>query len=257
MVSGFDSCGNCIRVVPRCEGLHGHQRKDGTMKRISSEKCNVAWFRLAECVSRGEQEKAFGVYRLLSHSLDDQALVQQLAGDLFLSFNDEQMALEKYERAADLYQRAGHVHSAVSVYDHMLTIDPSLHVHRPYLARLHERLGALQKKGKEGRKGKGTHATTSTPFESLLTASDWEGAANHAGAAPQAEQPGLYRSLIVAMVSKDAALAEQARPYVTVVLDTLLSSEEDTQVQQFFAELKAVSKECYRYARDYAKKEKK
>ncbi len=66
------------------------------MKQVPSGKYTIAWFKLAECVSRGEKERALGVYRLLSHSLDDSALVCQLEGDIFLSFNDKQQAVTNY-----------------------------------------------------------------------------------------------------------------------------------------------------------------
>ena len=58
------------------------------MKHLPSDKYNVAWFKLAECVARGEKEKALGVYRLLVHSLDEPAFIRQLEGDLLLAFKD-------------------------------------------------------------------------------------------------------------------------------------------------------------------------
>ena len=51
-----------------------------------SDKYTIAWFKLAECVAKGEKEKAFGVYRLLMHSLEDQAYAYQLEGDLLDAF---------------------------------------------------------------------------------------------------------------------------------------------------------------------------
>jgi len=95
------------------------------MKPVSPEKYNVAWFKLAECVARGEQERAFGVYRLLSHSFEDRAFAQQLAGDLYLAFQDSKSAVQKYEDAAYLYKQSGRLCEAAAVYDHLCTIDPS------------------------------------------------------------------------------------------------------------------------------------
>jgi hypothetical protein len=37
------------------------------MKQTQVDKHTIAWFKIAECVSRGEKERALGVYRLLSH----------------------------------------------------------------------------------------------------------------------------------------------------------------------------------------------
>jgi len=95
------------------------------MKPTSSDKYSVAWFKLAECVTRGEQERAFGVYRLLAHSFEDKAFALQLAGDLYLAFSDSASAVAKYEMAAQLYQESGRTGEAAAVYEHLYTISPA------------------------------------------------------------------------------------------------------------------------------------
>lgn len=84
-------------------------------------KYSIAWFKIADFVSRGEKERALGVYRLLSHSFEDRALVLQLEADILLSCNDDR-AIEKYEQSALLYQQAGRLYEAVGVYEHIMTI---------------------------------------------------------------------------------------------------------------------------------------
>jgi tetratricopeptide (TPR) repeat protein len=111
------------------------------MKRSSSEQYTVAWFTLAECVSRGEKERAFGVYRLLSHSLDDRALAIQLEGDLFCAFQMFMQAMDRYQNAARIYNKAGRFLEAASVYEHIRTIYPDdLHCKKELL----ELYGILQ-----------------------------------------------------------------------------------------------------------------
>jgi|GEM_PF-2631593 len=94
------------------------------MKSVFTEKKNVAWFTLAECVARGERERAFGVYRLLSHSLDDRALAAQLEGDLLCAFNMPDEALERYDRAMRVYKQNGKLLEAAAVCEHMRFIAP-------------------------------------------------------------------------------------------------------------------------------------
>ncbi len=93
------------------------------MKQVEADKYNVAWFKLADCIARGEKERAIGVYRLLSHSLDDKALACQLFADILLSFQDEQ-AHTKYKEAATLYQDTHRILEAAAVYEHLCTIQP-------------------------------------------------------------------------------------------------------------------------------------
>lgn len=90
------------------------------MKHLNAEKYNLAWFKLAECVSRKEKERALGVYRLLSHSLGNDALATQLYGDLLLGFNDKAGAIEKYLQAADIYKKSENTIEAIAVYEHLL-----------------------------------------------------------------------------------------------------------------------------------------
>ena len=107
------------------------KRGVGIMKYIQSEKYNLAWFRLAECVSRGERERAMGVYRLLSHSLGDDALAAQLKGDLLLCFNDE-LASKKYLEAANLYKKSQKTIEAIAVYEHLLLLENDQTDTNPY-----------------------------------------------------------------------------------------------------------------------------
>lgn len=78
--------------------------KRGCRMSISANKYNIAWFKLAECVSRGEKERALGVYRLLAHSLDDRAVASQLEGDILYTFGDKVMAKNRYDRAIAWYK---------------------------------------------------------------------------------------------------------------------------------------------------------
>ena len=89
------------------------------MKLERSEKYNIAWFKLAECVSRREKERALGVYRLLSHSFDNVAVAHQLEGDILLAFEQNDEAREQYEKAAKAYKQQEQVMQAIAVYDHL------------------------------------------------------------------------------------------------------------------------------------------
>lgn len=92
------------------------------MKQTQAEKYSVAWFKLAECISRREKERALGVYRLLSHSFENLGVRFQLEGDILLGFNDVQGALALYEKAAQLFLEQKEWAYAAAVYDHLFTL---------------------------------------------------------------------------------------------------------------------------------------
>lgn len=93
------------------------------MRYVPNDKYTIAWFKLAECVAKGEKEKAFGVYRLLMHSFDDQAYAYQLEGDLLGAFQD-QRAIEKYTHAAQLYIQNNRFKEAAMLYNDLITMVP-------------------------------------------------------------------------------------------------------------------------------------
>ncbi len=115
------------------------------MKQARSDKRTVAWFKLAECISRGEKERALGVYRLLSHSFNDQAVARQLEGDIHLSFNNEKDAIAQYDKAADLYQKSKRLLEAAAVYEHILTLQGDNVRFRKNIVELYQQLGINSK----------------------------------------------------------------------------------------------------------------
>ena len=110
------------------------------MRQIPSEKLSIAWFKLADCVARGEKERALGVYRLLSHSIKDDAVQAQLQADLFISFNDKESAIKNYIRAADLYEKSGKLFHAVGLYEQLLLLSPQNESFTNTLDRLYREL---------------------------------------------------------------------------------------------------------------------
>lgn len=88
------------------------------MKTLPSQKSNLAWFKLADFVVKGEKERALGVYKLLTHSVPDKAFCCQLEADIFLAFGDEQ-AIDKYHAAANLYKKQGLYYKAIAVYEYV------------------------------------------------------------------------------------------------------------------------------------------
>lgn len=97
---------------------YDHVKIDG-----SNSRC-IAWFKLAELVSRREKEKALSLYRLISHSFSDKAYILQVEGDILWSLEDRN-ALEKYSQAAYLYKKEKNLLSAAAIYEHVFSLTPT------------------------------------------------------------------------------------------------------------------------------------
>lgn len=110
------------------------------MRHLPADKYNVAWFKLAEFVVRGEKERALGMYRLLMHSINDRALALQLEGDLLLSFNDEAAAM-KYRLSAQAYREEQRIMEAIAVYEHLVSCKTSTSEDLHKLLELYQEVG--------------------------------------------------------------------------------------------------------------------
>ncbi len=88
---------------------------------MQSGKCSIAWFKLAEFTNRREKERALLFYRLLVHSINNEAVACQLEGDLFAAFND-QRALDCYRRAARMYTQMNKAVHAEVLYELIKTL---------------------------------------------------------------------------------------------------------------------------------------
>jgi tetratricopeptide (TPR) repeat protein len=115
------------------------------MKQTQSDKHTIAWFKIADCVSRGEKERALGVYRLLSHSFNDGAVARQLEADIYLSFGEQDLAIPLYEQAIELYQKSQRFLEAVAVCEHLLTMNDNDLMIRREAIKLHNMLSNVPK----------------------------------------------------------------------------------------------------------------
>lgn len=108
------------------------------------DKFSIAWFKLAEFVSRNEKEKALAIYKLLKHSLPEEAIAHQLEGDLLLAFDDPE-APECYKKAAKIYLNNGDIIKAATIYEHCLKLLPDSRNHLIALIKLYSHLNDSRK----------------------------------------------------------------------------------------------------------------
>ncbi len=213
------------------------------MKHVESDKYSVAWFKLADCIARGEKERALGVYRLLSHSLDDPALVCQLQADILLSFQDER-AQEKYKEAAILYRERNRLVEAAAVYEHLVTLDPHTIAYRLEMISLYQQLGIASKATQYVR----------NLIEYLLQRDQWKKAIevvdqyDTAGDTQFAAQ--LHELMLFYLASKDV-LPDTVVVHAKKALDAWLELDNQQAIKKLLSKLKATNEKIYAYVYDY------
>lgn len=107
-------------------------------------KQSIAWFKLAECVDRGEKEKALAFHRLLTHSFTDHAFIKKLEGDILAFFQDNH-AHSVYEQAADLYFKQEKLFEAAMIYEYLLLLHPDHVLYKQKVVTLFQELGHHEK----------------------------------------------------------------------------------------------------------------
>ncbi len=93
------------------------------MKQSALEKTSIAWFKLAECIERGEKERALKLYRLLMHSHNHEAYRKKLEADLLVFF-DTKKSLIYYHEAIILYEQSGNKQEVIFIYEYLIKIFP-------------------------------------------------------------------------------------------------------------------------------------
>lgn len=214
------------------------------MKQVPSDKYNVAWFKLADCIARGEKERALGVYRLLSHSLDDHALATQLHADILLSFQDPK-ANDAYKKAAQLYKEQERYLQAAAIYEHLLTLEPDILEHRIAIIELYQLLG-INSKVREYVMGLVRY---------LLEKDDWKTASQMAheydGAGDYAFAATLHELVMFYMISTHEVLPDTIMAHARCAIDAWQEGGDEQAIEAMLQKIAAMDKTIAGYARDY------
>lgn len=220
-------------------------KEEKTMKQLSKEKYQIAWFKLSEFVKKGEKERALGIYRLLIHSIDDPAFAKQLEGDLLLFF-DEPTALESYVDAADRYQKMGKLAQATAIYEHLVMLAPENTLFIKQLAKLYRSLNhptriqfSMQRLIKPIIKAKQISALQQA-FEHIMPILNEE------------EQAVLYQTAVEALLKHDRKNTDTIMPLVELTINSLKQSND--QLKKFIARLGAIDKDYQQEAIKLSKK---
>lgn len=216
------------------------------MRQLPSDKYNVAWFKLAEFVVRGEKERALGIYRLLVHSFDDHALALQLEGDLLLSFNDIEAAKEKYILAAQAYIKIKKLIEAAAVYEHLHTLASDQEEFLLQLLELYQeiamtnRFALILKQLSELYLKKNLFDKVVTLFE------------QHELVLEIHQKADIY-ALITFHVVKQKNMHDQGDIFLLKTLDLLMESSDTQQLPNFLMKLDSFNTEYYKKALSYIK----
>lgn len=205
------------------------------MRFLPSDKYNVAWFKLAECVSRGERERALGVYRLLAHSFDDTAFSRQLEGDILLAFDDIAGALDRYHEAVVLYQQSQRILEAAAICEHLIVLDPQKQEYITMLAEFYGELNIAVK------------AATYTHMACALALAQND-LPQMAGLLEQLERYasveetiGMRQQLLWAYMRLTPLAHEPGIQQMKKIIDGLIQGEDQKRLQQFMMSLEEQS----------------
>ena len=209
------------------------------MRHLPANKYNIAWFKLAECVSRGEKERALGVYRLLSHSLEDEAFVYQLEGDILLAFGDTLGSIQRYMHALQAYKRDERYVEAAAIAEHIFHITDEKLIYAHQLVALYSQLRMHAKAWEYGMYVVRFHSAAGNFDEAIVML---DALAHDDGCEQYYARKELFFSMIVYdKVPRDVLVAQGNK-----VIDLMCMLDDHHESQQFFIELENTDADLYR-----------
>jgi hypothetical protein len=219
------------------------------MKQSQSNKYSVAWFKIADFVTRGQKERALGLHRLLAHSIGDNALNLQLEGDILLSCNDNR-ALEKYQAAALYYQKEERLCQALAIYEHILLLRPGCSQTILFLIALYNRSAQYHYAEQYAQLLVYTLAQAKKILLliSLIQEMDFE---------PERALKEIIMPTVKELLLCSAITREEIMVFAKALIDRLLQPHSVNLTQHFLHELTSINKEWGLYFTQYvASKEK-
>ncbi len=223
------------------------ETKESAMRQVPADKYNIAWFKLAEFVARGEKERALGIYRLLLHSFNDRAFSYQLEGDLLWSFSDEQ-AIDKYMLAAQLYFKEGRLNEAIAIYELLVSLRPN---HEQYIHQLIELYQTIKNTQR-------LVATTENLCDLMLERSDW--ATTHQfimrceKITSREQCVPLYQKYALALVKDPKSPQQEVKKAIQAFMDRAIEDTQTAVLQQFLTTVEMINKDYYQIACGLLKK---
>lgn len=213
------------------------------MMALQTGKYSIAWFKLAEFVMRREKERALAIYRLLAHSLRDEAFAYQLEGDLLLSFGDDK-AITSYAKAASLYEQKEEFREAVALYEHIATLVPDGITYLKKMFELYSRLGNEIK----------SVQAFQVLMKALYAQSNIEEIDNvlHNLAIPPTRLLRLYHEhLVIYLLEKKYTKDVYIYAHIEKAI-MMLEQKSDKQLEPFMAKIADLNGNAYEYANHYA-----
>lgn len=120
-------------------------RRGRVLPKEANVQSNVAWFKLAEFIRRGEKERALSLYRLLTHSIADESFLKKLEADIWFSFSPKKSE-SFYNEAAHAYVKVGQNVEALSVFELLVARCPANGMYCEKVILLCDQLGCKDKK---------------------------------------------------------------------------------------------------------------
>jgi tetratricopeptide (TPR) repeat protein len=208
---------------------------------------SIAWFKIADCVMRGEKERALGVHRLLAHSLDDEAVASQLEGDIMFACGDIDRALQAYNDAAEKYNVLKKYEQAAGVYEHMLLLKSTDTLLYSALLRVYSAAGIMQQLVRitvlyiEFLKNSTDTTLMKKVVEEVMLGLN------------SSVQVVLARQLLELSFLETEEMVLFQRYLVTIVIKAYRESADQLKIQDFIEYLRQHKLQLFAYALDYTK----
>ena len=220
------------------------------MSAVSSGKASVAWFKLAECMRRGEKERSLSVYRLLVHSLPDKAVAWQLKGDILAAFSLENDAADAYAHAAELFEQNHKYGQAAYAYHCIVHYNPRWYHGYDVLVRWYAARGLYKKARTLADRSVYVLITDKHITRAYEMIQYYKAYFNHLHIAQ------LYEVFVCQSLQQAHGIADRTMINTTIAhtIDTYQQEHKQQALQAFVDTLATLDEQTYAYAQAYYEK---
>jgi len=214
---------------------------------MPSTHVSIAWFKLAECIRRGEKERSLSVYRLLIHSLKDEAVAYQLKGDLLATFHMHEEAAHAYHAAAQIFEKQQREFQAAYAHECVIVHNPRWYHNYHILVAWYTHIGVVQRAqtiAQELLRALINDGYISRAYETLHT---------YVTYFSRDDVAYLYELFIQHALEKSHGSADRAMIHTGIAkaIDVYRDMHDESSIQTLFDTLARTDSQAYQYAQHY------
>lgn len=219
-------------------------RRGRILPKEAEVQSNVAWFKLAEFMRRGEKERALSLYRLLIHSISDEPFLKKLEADIWFLFSPKKSETY-YHEAAHAYLKADKKMEALFIFELLAQRYPMIAQYYEQVIGLIDQLNDKEKKKNYQKKLYQVHLKNGQIEKGLVLFKELEEQLK------DADIFAFHKLLVLEALKHKYAEQKVIKTSLLKALDGLVRTGQKAELQQFLSIIEELNQAWHKDAVAY------